>query len=768
MSANFKPPTPPQRPPQKGGSLQPPRPPAAPSKPLHAATPPAAVPRPPQAGGRLTPPPRPAAPPQRAMPSQPAPLRPAAPNIKQALASHQPPPAKVGVIPPRPAQTPTPAATAAVAGLVALNTAAAHPDLSSDASSLNNDIQRLQERAAFGSVASSITSLDNTLRELADLTASARSKGYLFQSDLDNTVYQLQSQWESVRPQVYEQLQKNAHMMQSQLPLLNPHIQQLNFTLGNPLAARPILQTARSQVSAMLNQVDQIEHNLESGYATIETEAASAKTRLTRIHWAMDQLAEAKFSLGQGEALVMAVKARWDKQGKEDPEGILFLTNKRLIFERKEKVATKKVLFITTAAEMVQEVLIDQPLTDLRSIRAENKGLFGHQDFLQVEFADPRLGEVALHIDGQDSKDWAGLIEKCRSGKIEQERAGQAGISIADLTRPLTPGDIVTLQSEVALLQDDMLLKDVRAEMVRLENEVGGLGRKLSNLRAKGYAMEKDLEANVLILTTQWERIKSNTDRLTEQQTQLLSSQMTTIQQTMAQLVGMSANLNAAKPLYMQLKSAMASAKAQADAAHATVAAQYSLYANEVDGLSARFDWIEWMLEALATASFRLLATESGIAATEAALLTPDWEIQENGILFLTDQRVLWEDRVGDYELKVNVPLQDVQKVEHSSKTNEDGSQSYYLSFDFGAKGPYPTTHFLLPMPVGEEWCKMVGRARSGEYAAGRAVQIDPAEIERIKNAPQQCPQCGGAFTAPILHGQTEIVCEYCGLATRF
>ena len=67
------------------------------------------------------------------------------------------------------------------------------------------------------------------------------------------------------------------------------------------------------------------------------------------------------------------------------------------MFERKEKVATKKVLFITTASELVQEVQIDQPIHTVLEWKAENKGLFGHQDFLTVRFEDVNLGSVAFH-----------------------------------------------------------------------------------------------------------------------------------------------------------------------------------------------------------------------------------------------------------------------------------------------------------------------------------------------------------------------------------
>jgi hypothetical protein len=36
-----------------------------------------------------------------------------------------------------------------------------------------------------------------------------------------------------------------------------------------------------------------------------------------------------------------------------------------------------------------------------------------------------------------------------------------------------------------------------------------------------------------------------------------------------------------------------------------------------------------------------------------------------------------------------------------------------------------------------------------------------------LSSVPQQCSKCGAAFSAPLLRGQTEIRCEYCGLVTR-
>jgi hypothetical protein len=656
------------------------------------------------------------------------------------------------------------AAAAAATTLLALNTAAAHPEISADVNSLQVSLDDLQNRSSFAEIEADLSNLDSTINHVLNLLESARDKGYVYQGDMEDIAYQIVDRWQSVRTQVENSLAQQSQAMQKNLLSINPFITRLNSTLRNAVSASPALQAAQNQINQVVGDLDSAERALEDSYDEIESDAYQLNSRLTTIHWALDQLAEAKFTLANGEDLVMAVPARWDKEGKDDPEGILYLSNKRLIYEHKEKVATKKVLFVTTSSELVQEVIIDQPLDAVKDTKAISKGLFGHQDFMDVQFSDPKLGKISLHLNGQDSEDWVNLIARAKSGQIEDERTSGTGISLSDLTGPLTSGDLMAIQNEVNELQDEMMLQDVRGELSKLENETHSLARELADLRARGYAVEKSIEADIEILTSQWEKIKGRAEATLELQTHLLSEQMSKIQTDLATLMGMSANLAAARPHYIRLKSAIASAEAQADAAEDTVLDQYDEYADEVESLSTHFDWVAWMLDALSTAAFRLLATESGVAATEAVWLRPGLE-PENGILYLTDQRLLWEDRVGEFELKIAVPLQQVSDVKE--ETGED-AEFEILAFTFdSSETPVPIGRFQLSLPVADDWLKMVGRARAGDYAQDRAVAIDEAELERIRNAPQQCSNCGAAFTAPVLRGQTELVCEYCGVVTR-
>ena len=735
---------------------------------------------------------RPVTPPLKVMPRQQAPLR---PGIRPAIMPPQSPtgmakiaqkPTPTVVHPPAPGAkvaakaqiTPPPAGIqhpvvsagtvgavlgAAALGALVLNTATAHPQISSEANSLNYSLEDLKSRSSLGQIQAELTELDAALSHALNLLESARKEGYVYQKDLDEFAYQAMDQWQGIKQQVLASIPQQAAAFQNRMYPLGSQVASLNSVLGNPTAAAPLLGNTSSQVNTLLSDLSQMESSLENSYADIKNQTANITSRLNVIHWAMDQLGQAKFKLGESENLIMAVQARWDQEGDQDPEGILFLSNKRIIFERKEKVATKKILFITTSQELVQEVFIDQVIENISNVKAVNKGLFGNQDFLEIQFNEAKLGNVPFHLNGQDCTQWASWIQKARSHDIEDERTTGSGLSYADLTGPLTAADLVALQSEVNALQDVVTLKTIREELGKIENDMRTLERTLASLRSRGYNIEKNLEADVAILATQWDRIKSNAGNALQNQTRLLSDQMTSIQVNMSVLAGKSTNLNEARPIYLQVKSAIASAEAQADAADDAVIATYDQYADEVESMSAHMEWIGWMLDAISTASFQLMATESGVAATEAIWDRPGLE-PENGILFLTDQRLLWEDRVDAFELKFNQPLQQVSDVR---KEVDIAKGQEFLMFGLSAGGPYSAVRFILALPVADAWLKMVGRARSGDYAKDRAVEIDPAELERIRNAPRQCSNCGAGLTAPILRGQTEITCEYCGQVTR-
>ena len=149
------------------------------------------------------------------------------------------------------------------------------------------------------------------------------------------------------------------------------------------------------------------------------------------MEWAtfmLDHVDEATFKLFPDENGVAACKAKWLSQ-KGEPEGILLLTDQRLIYEQVEEVAKKKVLFVTTEKELVRELAWDAPVGAVDKVSAEDKGGFvgfGVKELLTLNFNRDAKGvpdEVTLRfLDYADNEMWVGLVERVKSGQIESEK----------------------------------------------------------------------------------------------------------------------------------------------------------------------------------------------------------------------------------------------------------------------------------------------------------------------------------------------------------
>ncbi len=636
-------------------------------------------------------------------------------------------------------------------------------EIASEISSLQSHVADLQSRASLTDVQADVSQLDQQLSKMAQTLESVRKQGYVYGGDIDAKLYDLMSQWQSVKPQVDNAIYQQGYALSQSAAALHGPLSQLAARQGNAGQARSLLPSVQSSVSSLLSNANQVENNIRTMYSNIESEASALDSRLWRIDNTMKLVAGAKFKLADGESAVTAVKAKLDKDGKDDPEGNLFLTDKRLIFEQKQEIAKKKVLFVVTEKELVQQVLIDTPLSAVTSVKASKKGLFGNEDHLDVDSG----GQSAhFHIDGQDSKEWQALIEKAKSGGLESERAAAgAGVSMADMTGPVTQADILQVQSQFNDLQGRASLTFAKDALEDMENKASNLPRQLSDVRARGYVFERALESQVQSLVDQWSRVKETVQTDMRQQTSALAQLMPSIQTEMAHLMAQSGNLQSVRPQYMGVKSLIASTEAQVAAAEQAIFGQYDDFQASVETLSAHLDWVGWMLEALATASFTLMATEGGVAATTANWLRPN-DGPQGGVLFLTDQRIIFEEREGEFSVPLEAPLAQVQSADAESGQGANKDEEHLkIIFQPGAPMSYASLH--LVGPKAEEWKTMIGRGMKGDYTSDRAVAIDQAAVDKVKSAPTQCSNCGAAFTKPVLRGQTEIKCEFCGAVTR-
>ena len=285
-------------------------------------------------------------------------------------------------------------------------------------SALQTKMDFLQQSLLLTQVQQDMDQIGTGLAVLPAEIEELRTRGYVFRSYLDNKVSVLSNEWDEVQGRVGNEVNRRTRDLERDG---EDAWEALNLAAGggasNINRAESVVNSLESQVAAALSAVGAM-------YSTLETNVNQSRAEVDEIRWLLDAVAEASFQLYPAEDPVAACRAQLIEDDDEGPEGILFLTDERLIFEQREEVATKKVLFITTEKETVQETLFAVLVGQIEEIKTSQKGFLGRKEILELTFSrEADIGHAMLRLMGVDNEEWVGLIGRVRSGEIAQERS---------------------------------------------------------------------------------------------------------------------------------------------------------------------------------------------------------------------------------------------------------------------------------------------------------------------------------------------------------
>jgi prefoldin subunit 5 len=341
--------------------------------------------------------------------------------------------------------------------------------------------------------------------------------------------------------------------------------------------------------------------------------------------------------------------------------------------------------------------------------------------------------------------------------------------------------EIQSLQSTLGDLQSSVRLVDIRDRVEDLGSTVSGLDRRIASLREGGYAFEKELESQAKDLVGEWNKIAPGLEREIENEASKLEAALPALESQLSLLAGDRGMPKTLSSRVKRLKSQVESLEGRVEAVERNIQGGYDQFSSSVDQLKSQLYKLEWMMTELSEASFKLLATESGIMAVKAVWAKGGKQTKSDpeGVLYLTDQRIIFEQKEKVATKKVlfvatekklvqetlwDVPLVLVEEVMPRKEgfLNKDD----YLELRLSSGAPYDVIHLHI-WQRGDEWQALIQRAKAREFDGNRAIPIDEKVAERVKNAPTKCPSCNGAITQPILRGMKNIKCEYCGDVIR-
>ncbi|MCA9916316.1 MAG: hypothetical protein KC445_00110 [Anaerolineales bacterium] len=296
-------------------------------------------------------------------------------------------------------------------------------ELASKIGSIQDKFERLESQAQLEDIFSAIGKIDSQLTQLPFTLESLRDRGYVHSGQLEDKLEALDDKWDEVRPRVEKAVAEQVNRLDRELDQTERQVDRL----GNANAA--LVNSVDSAVDSLGSRITAARRALDGLYDGIQTELYQIEYALGQVGKMLDLMAgSSELHLKEAEGPLLAVKTEWQQDGEEGPKGYLFLTDQRLLFEQREEVVTKKRFGIFKAeSEMVQKLLIDVQVHEIEQISHKEEGGFlgmGKDDILELVFAaSAPLSRARFHLDGQDSEDWAAMLNRIQSGEIDGDRS---------------------------------------------------------------------------------------------------------------------------------------------------------------------------------------------------------------------------------------------------------------------------------------------------------------------------------------------------------
>lgn len=291
---------------------------------------------------------------------------------------------------------------------------------------LKSSARRAVDDAGLTQISRDLSSTSDAVQRLPEDVAAIRRRGYAFAAYLEHKLGVLADRWQTAH--------RDTQMaMHGELQRLRTEEQEVEMTLNkgagvlsNPAALETVTQRLEMLVEGLERSVRGAESRLRGRYETIKRDVDQTVAQLKDIEWYLEQADEASFDFLAGEKLFLVAEAEWKQtgRGKDDPDGLIYLTDQRLVFEQKEKTGKKLGLF---GGKQTQELEWELPLHQVEGVTAENKGLFGGKDLLHFTLGSGApFAQTTVEVKGKAKcKFWEAQIQRMISGDVNDERAIQ-------------------------------------------------------------------------------------------------------------------------------------------------------------------------------------------------------------------------------------------------------------------------------------------------------------------------------------------------------
>ncbi|MCU0481591.1 MAG: hypothetical protein MUE54_10325 [Anaerolineae bacterium] len=282
----------------------------------------------------------------------------------------------------------------------------------------------MASQVRFNQINSEVSDLSAKVAKLPAEIAEIRKRNYVFRSYLEHKVEVFEAHWAEIRGRVSRSIDTETDSLLRQHGEISPFLGRINNLENLPDRYVDAVNDVVQRLNQLESNITAASNRISGLYASFKSDVDDTYSQITEIRWMCDERDEASFPFLAGENLFLVARAEWraSGKGKDDPDGILYLTDQRLIFEQKETTGKKLGIF---GGKQTQELEWEVPLHQIEALDHENKGFFGGKDIVHFTLGSgARYPKISVEVKGgATNKFWIAQVQRMIKGETQDERA---------------------------------------------------------------------------------------------------------------------------------------------------------------------------------------------------------------------------------------------------------------------------------------------------------------------------------------------------------
>ncbi len=287
--------------------------------------------------------------------------------------------------------------------------------IKSDLDYLRRNIDELQRKAAFSDAVRSVTDRAGKLDAMDLEIRRLRGRGWVWDPEWERIRTELAARSGDLIADLRRETASAADRVGRRLSVLETDASRLVPALH----VADDIQRLDREKDDIAQDVTQIEGRIDTLVRSFQVPFDELQRELVDADTHLDRFEAAQFKLNAGEHPWLTVDASWEDAPSGKLTGFLYFTDKRIRFEQKETITTKKWLIFTASSEEKHELLLDEPVGSLASSDDTTRGMVFKDQLITLKWASgARYRQTTFDVNTGYAKEWDQRIEDLKAGKL--------------------------------------------------------------------------------------------------------------------------------------------------------------------------------------------------------------------------------------------------------------------------------------------------------------------------------------------------------------